>query len=123
LEKPPAPLAAWTGALAVALPLIALCGALIGPGGPLSPWLLVTAVLIGVLAECSVAGRRAPLPAALALGLVLLTDTLTQIAAADARAGDPGSRDCRAGREVMGAPDAAACRAAAPLADVAWRRA
>ncbi len=69
---------AWLGALAIALPVTVIAKLLLGPVGPLSPWLLLAAMLTVVLAERSSVGERGPMPLAMALGLVLLVAYLTQ---------------------------------------------
>jgi NAD(P)H-quinone oxidoreductase subunit 5 len=68
----------WLLALAIALPVTMLAATLLAPAGPLSPWLLVAALLTVLLAERSSVSHKAPFLAAAALGTVLLTAILGQ---------------------------------------------
>jgi len=68
----------WAGALVVALPVAMVAKFLLGPGTPLSPWLLLAALLTVVLAERHSTTTHGPQPVALALALLLAVAYLTQ---------------------------------------------
>jgi len=74
-------LESWASAFALALPVAVLAKVLFGPEAPLSPWLLLAALLTVVLAERPGTTRHGPQPVALALALLLAVTCLTPRAA------------------------------------------
>lgn len=69
---------AWLVAVVVAAPAAALAAWLFADGGPLSPWLLLAALLIFVLTESGSVGRSAPLGIGAGMVIALLVAFLAQ---------------------------------------------
>jgi NAD(P)H-quinone oxidoreductase subunit 5 len=68
----------WVGVVVVVAPAVALVALLFSPGGPVSPWLLIAALLVLLLTERGVLSEDRLPTASLALALVLFVAYLGQ---------------------------------------------
>jgi len=69
---------AWLAAVLVAAPAVALAAWLFANGGPLSPWLLLAALIIFVLTQSGSTGKAAPLGIGAAMAVALLVAFVAQ---------------------------------------------